>query len=56
MRQDLNDLFLVIQLFSYPGDYVRECPTVERLAEILTKFEQDALGVNAPAPRARDAP
>jgi len=51
LRKDLNDLFLVIQLFSYPGDYVRECPTVERLAEILTKFEQDALGVNAPAPR-----
>ena len=51
LRQDLNDLFLVIQLFSYPGDYVRECPTVERLAEILTKFEQDALGVNVPAPR-----
>ena len=51
LRKDLSDLFLVIQLFSYPGDYVRECPTVERLAEILTKFEQDALGVNAPAPR-----
>jgi hypothetical protein len=51
LRQDLNQLFLAIQLFSYPGDYVRDCPTVERLAEILTKFEQDALGVNVPAPR-----
>ncbi len=51
LRRDLNDLFLAIQLFSYPGDYVRECPTVERLAEILTKFEQDALRVNQPAPR-----
>jgi len=51
LRQDLNHLFLAIQLFSYPGDYVRDCPTVERLAEILTKFEQDALGVNVPAPR-----
>ncbi|GAC1469092.1 MAG: 1-acyl-sn-glycerol-3-phosphate acyltransferase [Isosphaeraceae bacterium] len=51
IRQDFNDLYLAIQLFSYPGDYVRECPTVERLSEILTKFEQDALGVGAPAPR-----
>ncbi len=51
LRRDLDDLFLAIQLFSYPGDYVRECPTVERLAEILTKFEQDALRVNQPAPR-----
>ena len=51
LRRELDDLHLVIQLFSYPGDYVRECPTVERLAEILTKFEQDALRVNQPAPR-----
>ncbi len=51
LRRDLDDLFLAIQLFSYPGDYVRECPTVERLAEILTKFEQDSLRVNQPAPR-----
>ena len=51
LRRDLDDLFLAIQLFSYPGEYVRECPTVERLAEILTKFEQDALRVNQPAPR-----
>ena len=49
--RDLNSLFVAIQLFSYPGDYIRESPTVERLAEILTKFEQDALGVTYPAPR-----
>ncbi|MBV8310286.1 MAG: hypothetical protein JO344_07870, partial [Planctomycetaceae bacterium] len=46
-----NSLFVAIQLFSYPGDYVRENPTLERLAEIMTKFEQDALGVTYPAPR-----
>jgi 1-acyl-sn-glycerol-3-phosphate acyltransferase len=51
LRRDLNSLFVAIQLFSYPGDYIRESPTVERLAEILTKFEQDALGVTYPAPR-----
>ena len=51
LRRDLNDLFVAIQLFSYPGDYVRECPTVERLSEILTKFEQDSLRVRYAAPR-----
>ena len=51
LRRDLNSLFVAIQLFSYPGDYVRENPTLERLAEIMTKFEQDALGVTYPAPR-----
>ena len=51
LRRDLNSLFVAIQLFSYPGDYVRENPTLERLAEIMTKFEQDALGVTNPAPR-----
>ena len=57
LRRDLNDLFVVIQLFSYPGDYVRECPTVERLAETLTKFEQDvARASNGPAPRAPAGP
>jgi 1-acyl-sn-glycerol-3-phosphate acyltransferase len=51
LRRDLNSLFVVIQLFSYPGDYVRESPTLERFAEIMTKLEQDALGVQFPAPR-----
>ena len=51
LRRDLNSLFVAIQLFSYPGDYVRENPTLERLAEIMTKFEQDALGVTNPVPR-----
>ncbi len=50
-RRDLNSLFVAIQLFSYPGDYVRESPTIERFAEIMTKFEQDALGVTYPVPR-----
>ncbi len=44
-KNDLNDLFLVVQLFSYPGDYVQEHPTVERMAETLDKFEEDVLGV-----------
>jgi 1-acyl-sn-glycerol-3-phosphate acyltransferase len=44
LRRDLHDLFRVVQLFSYPGDYVRENPTLERVAEILTKLEEDASG------------
>ncbi|MEO6808038.1 MAG: lysophospholipid acyltransferase family protein [Isosphaeraceae bacterium] len=45
LRRDLNDLFVVVQLYSYPGDYVNECPTMERAAETLMKFEQDIFGV-----------
>jgi len=41
LRRDLNDLFVVVQLYSYPGDYVKECPTLERVAETLMKFEED---------------
>jgi len=44
-EEDLEDLFLVVQLYSYPGDYVAERPTVERIAETLDKFEEDVLRV-----------
>ena len=40
----LDDLFLVVQLFSYPGNYVAERPTIERLAETVDKLEEDGLG------------
>jgi len=49
-QRDLHDLFLVVQLFSYPGDYVRETPTVERISETLMKFGQDFLGDDIPVP------
>ena len=48
----LDDLFLVLQAFSYPGDYVDERPTVERLAETLDKFEEDVLGATTATVRA----
>jgi hypothetical protein len=41
LRRDLNDLFVVVQLYSYPGDYVAERPTFERVSETLLKFRQD---------------
>jgi len=49
---DLDDLFLVVQAFSYPGDYVDERPSVERLAETLDKFEEDVLGAATATVRA----
>ena len=53
LDDDLDDLFLVVQLFSYPGDYVAEKPSVERLAETLDKFEEDLLGQYSATIRAR---
>jgi 1-acyl-sn-glycerol-3-phosphate acyltransferase len=40
---DLDDLFIVTQLFSYPGSYVSTRPTIEDMAEVLDKFEEDVL-------------
>ena len=48
---DLDDLFFVIQLFSYPGNYVAEQPTIERIAETLDKFEEDVLRADYPGIR-----
>jgi len=42
--RDLDDLFFVIQLFSYPADYVDQRPSIERMAETIDKFEEDFLG------------
>lgn len=39
----LDDAFLVGQLYSYPGNYVAEKPSIDRLAETIDKFEEDAL-------------
>ena len=43
LNDDLDDLFLAVQLYSYPGDYVSEEPSIERVAETLDKFEEDVL-------------
>jgi hypothetical protein len=43
LLDDLDDLFLVVQSFSYPGDYVVDKPSIERMAETLDKFEEDVL-------------
>ena len=51
LERDMEDLFFVIQLYSYPGDYVAEKPSIERIAETLDKFEEDVLRVRYPTPR-----
>jgi hypothetical protein len=43
----LDDMFFAVQLFSYPGNYVSQQPSVERIAETMDKFEEDVLGANA---------
>ncbi len=44
LSHDLDDLFVVTQLFSYPGDYLRtQSPTIERIAETVDKLEEDVL-------------
>ena len=53
LKRDMEDLFLVIQLYSYPGDYVAENPSIERIAETLDKFEEDVLKVNYPQSHGR---
>lgn len=51
LGKDLEDVFLVIQLYSYPGDYVAERPSIERIAETIDKFEEDVLRADCPTPR-----
>lgn len=51
LERDLEDVFFVIQLYSYPGDYVAEKPVLERIAETLDKFEEDVLGADYPSVR-----
>ena len=43
VKNDLDDLYIVTQLFSYPGNYVASKPTIERIAETFDKFEEDIL-------------
>jgi hypothetical protein len=48
--EDLDDLFLVAQLYSYPGDYIVKKPSVEHVADTIKKFEEDVLGKFRPRP------
>jgi len=37
----LDDVHVVLQLYSYPGDYITSKPSIERMAETIEKFEED---------------
>jgi 1-acyl-sn-glycerol-3-phosphate acyltransferase len=50
-QSDMEDLFLVIQLYSYPSNYLAGKMSLERIAETLDKFEEDIL--RAPLPSVR---
>lgn len=51
LSADMEELFFVIQLYSYPPDYVRSQPTWERMAETLDKLEEDVLQATYPSVR-----
>ena len=50
-RSALDDIQLAMQLYSYPGDYVTQDPTVERMAETIEKFEEDVFWLVRPKGR-----
>jgi hypothetical protein len=53
LAAEMEELFTVVQMYSYPGDYVAERPTLERIAETLDKFEEDLFEVTHPGVRGR---
>ena len=53
LHGEMEDLFNVVQLFSYPGDYVAQRPSLERIAETLDKFEEDLFEVTYPGIRGK---
>ncbi len=53
LHSALEDVFFVIQLFSYPGDYLLNGPTIERLAETVDKMEEDVFQQDYPSVRGR---
>lgn len=53
LSEDMDDLFFVMQLYSYPGDYLSGTPSIERMAETLDKFEEDVLDHELPKVRGR---
>ena len=44
LYDDLDTLFSAVQLYSYPGQYLKEQPTIHRIAETILKLEEDVLG------------
>lgn len=51
LAADMDAMFFVTQLYSYPGDYMTGKPSIERVAETLDKLEEDVLGAPYPGVR-----
>ncbi|HKX60897.1 MAG TPA: lysophospholipid acyltransferase family protein [Verrucomicrobiae bacterium] len=52
LYDDLDRVFVAQQLYSYPGQYLRQNPTMDRVAETILKLEEDVLEQqNYPGPR-----
>ena len=52
LYDDLDTLFVSVQLYSYPGQYLRESHSRQRIAETILKLEEDVLGEAVyPSPR-----
>jgi 1-acyl-sn-glycerol-3-phosphate acyltransferase len=51
--RDLEDVTAAVQLYSYTDDYSADEPSVEHLAEIVDKFEEDILGVTTARVRSK---
>ncbi|MDA0347112.1 MAG: lysophospholipid acyltransferase family protein [Verrucomicrobia bacterium] len=45
LYDELDRIFLANQLYSYPGRYLKENPTDDRIAETLFKLEEDVLEI-----------
>lgn len=43
-REALDDVQLALQAYSYPGNYIAENPSIERIAETVEKLEEDLDG------------
>jgi hypothetical protein len=46
--EDMNKMFIATQLYSYPGTYLEDSDSIERLAETVDKLEEDVLGSTYP--------
>lgn len=44
--RSLDRLYVAVQLYSYPGQYLRERRSADRIAETIHKFEEDLFGEN----------
>ncbi len=52
LYDDLDTLFVTVQLYSYPGQYLRKDYNIDRIAETILKLEEDVIGhAKYPAPR-----